>query len=228
MIKAIVFDFDGVITDTEPVHMEAWLGVLEPIGISFDEDEYRANYLGLNDRDFLDVLARIHGHHFDDVEKARLIEEKSAANINMLERHIPLMPGVAEFIEEVKNKYLLAICSGAQKTEIEYILRRLKWADLFNPVIAADLVGKGKPDPEGYIRTFEGLLDRSPDPILPEHVLAIEDSPKGVAAAKAAGLKCAAIKGAFTAEQLSGADFVVGAIGEIDSIHALNNLAQQS
>ncbi|HPM41743.1 MAG TPA: HAD hydrolase-like protein, partial [bacterium] len=67
-IKALVFDFDGVITDTEPVHMEAWLAVFEPMGISFDEEEYRENYLGLNDRDFLDAVSRIHGRHFDDAE----------------------------------------------------------------------------------------------------------------------------------------------------------------
>lgn len=216
VVKAIIFDFDGVITNTEPVHIESWLGVLEELGISFDDDEYNSNYLGFNDRDFLDALGRMHGHFFEEEEKARLTEEKSLATMRMLDRNIPLMPGIAEFVDAVKDKYLLAICSGTQKSEIEYVLRKLKWAGLFNPVISSESVKRGKPDPEGYIRAFEELSERSNDPILSEHVLAIEDSPKGVAAAKAAGLKCAAIRGTFAAEELSKADQVCQTINEIN------------
>ena len=216
MLKAIVFDFDGVITDTEPIHMDAWLGVLEEMGISFDEDEYRSHYLGLNDRDFLDALGRIHHRSFGDAEKSRLIEQKSAAALIMLEHGIPLLPGVREFVESADGKMMFAICSGANRGEIEHILKSLKWHKLFSPIVASDSVKRGKPDPEGYIRAFEGLQSRATELLLPEHVLAIEDSPKGIAAAKAAGLRCLAVGTNFAPEELAHADWIVKTLAEFD------------
>lgn len=216
ILKAIIFDFDGVIADTEPVHMEAWLSVLEPLGISFDDEEYRENYLGRSDYEFLETLGHIHRHHFSTGDKSRFLSEKLSVSLNLLEGGIPLLPGVNEFVEDASKKYLLAICSGAQRGEIEFILKKLKWLHMFNPIIAADSVKRGKPDPEGYIRALEGLIERSDDVILPENVLAIEDSPKGIAAAHAAGLKCLAIADALSKEELSEADWCVGNIAEFN------------
>lgn len=215
-IKAIIFDLDGIITDTEPVHMDAWLGVLESLGIAFDEEEYKRNYVGLNDRDFLNEVGRIHKHHFSDADKANLIEDKIAACVRMLEYDIPLLPGIAEFIRKESEGRLLAICSGANRGEIEFILRKLRWENLFNPVIASDSVGKGKPDPEGYIRAMEGLIDRATDIILPENFLAVEDSPKGIEAAKAAGIKCLAVTNSYPEKELSKADHIVKSLADLD------------
>lgn len=215
MLKALIFDLDGVITDTEPIHMEAWLSVLEPIGISFDEDEYRTHYIGLNDRDFLGALSHIHGHHFDDGEKSRLTEEKMAANLRLLERGIPLLPGVEGFVTSNAKRYMLSICSGAMHREIEFILRRLKWTGLFDPVIPADLVKKGKPDPEGYIRALEGLSKRAKD-FLPEEAIAIEDSPKGIMAAHRAGIRSIAVTNTFSPEELNAADRIVSNLTDLD------------
>lgn len=215
-IKALIFDFDGVITDTEPIHMEAWLSVLEPLGVSFNEEEYRAHYLGLNDRDFLDAVARIHRHHVDDAEKADMIGRKSEATLQMLEHSIPLLPGVREFVDAAAKSCMLAICSGANRGEIEFILRRLKWRDRFNPIIASDSVTRGKPDPEGYIRAIEGLQKRATELLLPEHALAIEDSPKGIAAAKAAGMRCLAVGEGFPRAELAAADRVFATLAEAD------------
>ena len=214
-IKAIIFDFDGVLTDTEPVHMEAWLAVLERFGISFDQEEYDAHYIGLNDRDFLDAVGHIHGHHFENETKAALIEEKSMAALNLLEKDIPVLPGVSDFLEKNSQNHIFAICSGANRGEIEFILKRLKWMNLFSPIIASDSVKKGKPDPEGYIRALEGLVERSNDLILAENVLAIEDSPKGIAAAKSAGLKCLAVKNSFSDEALQEADWIVDSLAAV-------------
>jgi beta-phosphoglucomutase len=216
VFKALIFDFDGIITDTEPIHMEAWQGVLEPLGIWFDEEEYRAHYLGCNDRDFLDAVGRIHSHYFSDADKARLIEQKAVASRNLLEHDIPLLPGVADFVAAAADHYLLAICSGASKGEIEFILHRLKWEKRFDPIVAGESVKRGKPDPEGYIRALEGLQERADEIILPEHCLAVEDSPKGVLAARAAGLRCLAVGNSYPAEELSGANWVVGSLAEVE------------
>lgn len=215
-IKALVFDFDGVITDTEPVHMEAWLAVFEPMGISFDEEEYRENYLGLNDRDFLDAVSRIHGRHFGEAERLDMIGQKSEGALSMLAHDIPLLPGVREFIDEAAKNRMLAICSGANRAEIEFILKSIKRRELFDPIIASDSVTKGKPDPEGYIRALEGLQKRATELLLPEHVLAIEDSPKGIAAARAAGIRCIAVGEAFPPSELSQAERAFKSLAEVD------------
>ena len=214
--KAFIFDFDGIITDTEPTHMEAWQSVLEPQGLEFDEAEFREHYLGLNDRDCLDALCHLHKRHFTDAEKTDLIEQKEVTSVALLEQGIPLIPGVADFIAGAREHFLLAICSGAARGEIEFILKHLKWAGLFKPIIAADSVTHGKPNPEGYIRALEGLTARSDEVLTADQVVAIEDSPRGIAAAKAAGLKCLAVATAFEREELAGADWIVGSLLDLD------------
>ncbi len=214
-LKALVFDFDGIITDTEPVHMEAWQSVLEPLGVSIDEEEFKTQYVGLNDRDFLTAVAKNHQHHFDEGEKHDLIELKSAATIELLQKEIPLLPGVREFIEGAKGSRMMAICSGANRGEIEFILRHLGWTDTFDPIIASESVERGKPDPEGYIRAVEGLNEKSGSVVLAEEALAIEDSPKGIAAAKAAGLKCLAVRNSFSPSDLSEADWIVDSLADV-------------
>jgi HAD superfamily hydrolase (TIGR01509 family) len=214
--KALIFDFDGIITDTEPIHMDAWQGILEQLGITFDEDEYREHYLGRNDSDFLDTVGKIHGHHFSGEDKVRLTEQKGSASLDLLRGEVPLMPGIEDFIASVTGNYPMAICSGAMRSEIEYILHRLGWSKLFNPIVAGEAVKKGKPDPEGYIRAFEGVQELASDMILPENTLAIEDSPKGVTAAKLAGLKCLAVQNSFSADILSEADFIIPTLVDFD------------
>ena len=214
-VRAMIFDFDGIITDTEPVHMDAWQGVLEPLGVFVDEDEFRRDYVGLNDRDFLDAVSKAHRHHFTDIERASLIEAKSVATVAMLEHDIPLLPGVADFIESACEIYPLAICSGANRGEIEFILRHLKWMGRFDPIVASDSVTRGKPDPEGYIRAYEGLTDKFDGALLSKDVIAVEDSPRGIAAAKAAGLRCLAVKNSFDESELKEADLVVASLAEI-------------
>ena len=215
-IKAIIFDFDGIITDTEPVHMDAWQGVLEPLGVFVDEEEFKRDYVGLNDRDFLDAVSKAHRHHFSDIERAELIEAKSTATVAMLEHDIPLIPGVADFIESAGEIYPLAICSGANRGEIEFILRHLKWIGRFDPIVASDSVKRGKPDPEGYIRAYEGLAERIDGALLAKDVLAVEDSPRGIAAAKAAGLRCMAVKNSYGDADLQQADLIVASLAHIE------------
>ena len=214
--KALIFDFDGIITDTEPVHMEGWLSVLEDVGITFSEDEYHARYLGFNDRDFLDAVSHANGCHFTDVQKSSMTEEKHSEVIRLLERNVPLLPGVKDFVEAAAKDHMLAICSGSTRGEIDYILRKLKWNSLFNPIVSAELVKKGKPDPEGYIRTLETLTERASDSLLAEEVLAIEDSPNGIAAANAAGIKCIAITNSCDPKNLSAAYRIFDSLSDVD------------
>ncbi len=216
-IKAIIFDFDGIITDTEPIHFDAWLAVLEPMGITFDDDIYHREYIGLTDNDFLNAVAKNSKIYWDANQKKQLIDDKTQYCLSSLSQKVPLLPGVEEFVKHVNQHYPLAICSGANRSEIEFILHQLKWPSIFNPIIASDSVGKGKPDPEGYIRAFENISQRIEENILPGQVMAIEDSPKGIAAAKAAGLFCVGVSNSYDALYLKQADIVVDTILNIDT-----------
>lgn len=215
--KAIIFDFDGIITDTEPVHMSAWLEVFRPLGISFGKEEYDAHYLGLNDRDFLDAVGRVHNRPFPSEEKNVLISKKLEKSLALLNKGIPLLDGVEDFIELLQKKCLFAICSGANKMEVNFVLKKLGWLDLFDPIVTQDDVQKGKPDPEGYKLVLKRLQERAPSHKLTvDDCLAIEDSPKGIAAAHAADIKCLAISNSYPPDALTEAEWVLASLSEFE------------
>lgn len=215
MFRALIFDFDGVITDTEPVHMKAWLEVFRPLKIKFDKEEYEHFYIGLNDRDFLDAVGKNHGRIFPNDEKNILIEKKLARTLSFLEKNVPLIPGVREFIDRALPEHLLAICSGASRKEILFALEKLGWLKIFDPIVTQEDVANGKPNPEGYNLACKKLSARlGLSQINSKDFLAIEDSPKGIAAAHAAGLKCLAISNSFKVETLKEADWVVSSLSE--------------
>lgn len=216
LLKAIIFDFDGVITDTEPVHMQAWLHVLSTLNISFGNEEYEANYLGLNDRDFLDAVGRIHNRTFCAEEKKSLINKKLKYTIKSLEESIPVLPGVVSFIKENSRKSALAICSGAIKEEVHFVLKKLKLTDFFDPVITQEDVLYGKPNPEGYKLAFTQLQNRLGQILSTNNCIAIEDSPKGIQAARAAGIKCLAVSNSYPSNMLSHADWIVSSVSEFN------------
>ncbi len=215
--KAIIFDFDGIITDTEPVHMQAWLEVFRPMGISFGKEEYDTHYLGLNDRDFLDAVGRIHNRPFPAEEKNILIGKKLEKSLALLSKRIPLLDGVEDFIELLQKKCFFAICSGANKSEVNFVLKKLEWAELFDPIVTQEDVSKGKPDPEGYSLVLKRLQERAPSHNLTvDDCLAIEDSPKGISAAHAAGIKCLAISNSYPPDALNEAEWVLESLSEFE------------
>ncbi len=221
MIRAIIFDWDGIITDTEPVHMKAWLEVLNRMNIDFDEEEFRTCYIGLNDRDFLDAVGDNHHHEFDEREKGILIERKAIESHALLQKHVPLIAGVAEAIPELARKYPLAICSGAQKSEIKFILAKLGWMDVFHPIVTQEDVQRGKPNPEGFLFALKYLQQhRAWDPDLePAECLVVEDSPHGIEAGKAAGMPVVAITNSFSRDDLRRADTVVDSMKEVCTLY---------
>lgn len=199
--------------------MDAWLEVLGKIDIAFGNDEYRRCYIGLNDRDFLDAVGDNHHHEFTDREKGILIERKALASHKRLEAKIPLIEGVSEIIPRLAKNCPLAICSGAMKNEIKFILEKLGWLDIFRPIVTQEDVQKGKPNPEGYLFALHHLQQHySWQPQLQaSECLAVEDSPHGIEAAKAAGMKCIAITNSFTKEDLHNADKVVDSMRDLET-----------
>ena len=200
MLEAIVFDFDGVICNTEPLHGRAFARALAGCSIPLSEKDYLARYAGLNDRAVLQAVFQDAGRTLTDDACESLLHVKNEAYFAMIANGIDRLPGVDRLVPRLARQWPLAICSGARRVEIETILRPAGLFECFQFVVSADEVASSKPDPAGYLETLKQLRR-----ILPESsaadCLAIEDTEHGVAAARAAGLKTLAVCGPRTARR---------------------------
>ena len=205
-LKALIFDFDGVITNTEPIHLSAWRYVLKREGIKLSDDEYKQNYIGMNDRDFVFTIGKNNRRPFSELEFKELFRLKLRRSLYLLKQDIPLIPGVEPFVTSLSKKMPLAICTGSVRQEISFILNNLGWNYTFSAIVTGDDVHEGKPHPQGYLLTLSKLKQYNPS-IKADSCLVIEDSPKGVAAAKAAGIQCLAVTSTFSKKELDEADW---------------------
>lgn len=208
MIQAIVFDFDGVLADSEPLHLLAYQDVLSSLGITFTRDEYYAQYLGFDDAGVFRALGEAHAWGLDESKVAGLIAEKGRVFDALVETTDVLYPGAPQCIEALAAHYPLGIASGALRPEIEAVLRRARLEHHFRFVVASGDTPESKPAPDPYIlaTTLHGLPPRA--------CLAIEDSHWGIASAKAAGLPCVGITTTYPRPHLTLADRVIDSLAE--------------
>jgi len=200
--KALIFDFNGLIVDDEPIHCELFQQVLNDEDIQLTEKDYWESYLGFDDKGLITAVYEREGKKITPKKMGELIHKKNELYFPTLKNKLKFFPGVLDFIRDMKNKYPLAIVSGALFSEIEFVLKEGDILDLFDPIIAADHTKHGKPDPEGYMVAFAKLKKEMPD-LLPESTLALEDSLAGIEAAKRAQLKVAALTHTYSAEKIS-------------------------
>lgn len=214
---AAIFDFDGVIVDTEPLHYSAFLAVLAPHGIAFGWPEYVGTYMGFDDRDAFREAFRARGEILDDGTLARLVSEKSAVFLDTVRGGVRAYPGAVALIDSLHASGLpLAISSGALRSDIAPILERLGIARCFGVVVSADDVPRSKPDPACYALAFERLLRKNPARLsTPGRVLAVEDTPAGIRSAKGAGLRVLAVTNSRGAPELDGADYVAESLADV-------------
>ena len=219
MLRAIIFDFNGVIADDEPLHLEIFRRVLAEEGLAVSDADYYESYLGRDDRGcFAAALADAgrHGAAGDAAYIGRLIARKAdyyegaACGRDLL---FPEVPGLAR---RLAARYPLAIASGALRREIELWLARAGIADCFAAIVAAEDVLACKPDPEGYLRALAALNAVRADAIRPHECLAVEDSVAGVEAARHAGMRVLAVTNSYPAADLRAADWVVPSLAECD------------
>ncbi len=208
MIQAVVFDFDGVLADSEPLHLTASQEVFSSIGVTLTREEYYARYLGYDDETLIRVLARDRGWQPTEEQVAALISEKARVFDAVIERTEVLFPGAAECVERLAREFPLGIASGALRHEIEMILRRARLDRHFRFIVASGDTPNSKPAPDPYARAAQ--LHALP----PGACVAIEDSRWGIESAKTAGLKCVGITHTYPAHELSVADRVVSSLGE--------------
>jgi beta-phosphoglucomutase len=217
MLAAVIFDFDGIIVDTEPIHFKAFQDVLVPRGLGYSWDEYLRRYIGFDDRDAFRETYRSNGRDIGDRELQALILEKGAAFQRAIGAGMEPYPGVVELIRSIAGSLPLALCSGALPSDIHPILRQLDIDSAFDAIVTAADVAASKPDPASYSLAVARLAAVYPGKgIVPGGCIAIEDTPAGIASASGAGLKTLAVTNSYPEEMLDGAVKVVGSLAGID------------
>jgi beta-phosphoglucomutase-like phosphatase (HAD superfamily) len=215
MLKAIIFDFDGVIADTEPLHLKAFQLTLEEDGITLSEEEYNDNYLAYDDKTFFKELLKDRNIEHDGDIVSDYINRKSGHFNNVLRGNILILEGVPDFISKISGKYPLSIGSGALRDEIVEILESVDLKKHFDIIVSADEVVNCKPDPEVYLKVLGQLNESDGAQISADECLVIEDSISGIKAAHSAGMKCLAITNSYSAEDLSKAELVTDSLKSV-------------
>jgi len=202
---ALLFDYNGVIVDDEPLHCEAFRAVLAEEGLALKRDEYYAEYLGLDDRTcFRQALSR-DGRPPVPGDVTRLVARKGERYLALADRSLPLVPGAAEFVRAAARTRRVAIVSGAVRREIALGLERAGIADVVSTIVTSEDVATSKPDPAGFRLALRLLAAREPGPW---RAVVIEDSLPGLAAARAIGAGCLMLATAHEARALAAADRV--------------------
>jgi beta-phosphoglucomutase len=193
MIQAVVFDFDGVIADTEYLHYLAFKDVLEPEGLRWSWEDYTARFMGFDDRDALRAAFKEHGRELRGEELAMYVDRKAAAFAARAEQDVKLYPGVLDLLKHLTKRIPLALCSGALRSDIAPVLRQHELEDVFDVMVTADDVAASKPDPTCYTMAVQLLAQRHNIVLEPSRCVAIEDTPTGIQAALGAGLQVWAV-----------------------------------
>lgn len=217
---AVIFDFDGVIVDTEPLHYKAFQRILEPLGLGYSWEDYVETYMGFDDRDAF-VTAFAHKSMALDRDRlVKLIATKAEIFQDIIRSGLSAYPGVVELIKALHGaKVPLAICSGALHADIEPVIRTLEIDNCFDIIVTADDVAKSKPDPESYRQAFSRLAAARTDTSLStDNTVAIEDTPAGIASARGANLQVVAVTNSYTADHLAKAGLVINSLSQLQPI----------
>lgn len=218
MLRAIIFDFDGVVSDNEPVHLAMFQRLLGEVGIFLSKEEYYSTYLGYDDKGCFAAILAAHGRTVEQPTVADLVARKARAYKDSIRQHLVIFPGVGEFVREAACKYRLAIASGALRHEIEFVLEQAGIRKEFEHITSSEDTQRGKPDPEGFLHALAGL-NRLTQPgqsqLRPGECLVIEDSLPGIQAAHAAGMEVLAVANTHAMEDLHEADAVTRSLEDV-------------
>jgi beta-phosphoglucomutase len=214
-LQAVFFDFDGVIADSEPLHLRAYQAVLQADGIDLHKSDYYARYLGYDDLGLFEALAKDRHISLSDEKIDEWIAAKSSIVEEMLAGDAILFPGAAACVKMFAEQVPLAVASGALEPEIQIVLEHAGLRSYFAAIASASDGVRGKPSPDLYLLAMAKLKHRLPDPFDPAACIAIEDSRWGLEAAQRAGLRCVAVTHTYPAAELGNADLVVAALGDV-------------
>jgi beta-phosphoglucomutase len=223
MLRAVIFDFDGVITDSEILHLRAFNEVLAQYNIEITEEVYYKEYLGFTDRDCFESVAAKNKLGLDSEKIENLIKQKNKIFDELARNEATIFEGVPEFLQMLKdNEIRRAICSGALLVDIAPILGKSQLGPFFEVIVSAEQIEKGKPDPEGFLLALEKLNEGNQDSIAANECVVIEDSHWGLEAGNAAGMHTVGITNTYNPGQLSMAEKIVSGLNEL----TIENLQQ--
>jgi HAD superfamily hydrolase (TIGR01509 family) len=211
-LQGIVFDFDGVIANSEPLHLQAFQQTLGEQGIELSAADYYGRYLGYDDVGMFQVLASDRGIAMTDRHITALVARKGAIMQAMLESGAVLFPGAAEFIRAAAAAVPIAIASGALRHEIQEIMQPAGLVGLFSTIVASGDTPESKPSPAPYLLAFEQLRSSAGRDLDPRRCVAIEDSRWGLVSAGGAGLRLVGVTNSYPAQELPEAELVVSGL----------------
>lgn len=210
-MKAFIFDMDGVLIDSEPLHTRTKLSALRHYGVSFAAERL-SSYVGRSTRELFCEAVTEQG--LSGIDIGEMVDYKHKLYLDILRDDHDLQPieGSKELIESLRAAALpLALASSAGRKVIESVLERFFLTDYFSAVLSGAELPRSKPDPAVYLLAAQRLK------VLPEDCVVLEDSASGVAAAKSAGMYCIAYHNPHSGKQdLGKADRIVEHIAEID------------
>ena len=224
MLGAVIFDFDGVLVDSEQIHHKAFNRVLTKFNYQLSSREYYDRFLGLSDEELLRIVNKERNLSLSNQQFGQLLGEKANLFKEMAATEAGIIEGVPKFLNMLSDGNIpMAICSGALLPEIETILEGAGLRSYFEVIVSAEQVERGKPDPEGFLLALKLLNKRTHKSIKPEDCVVIEDSHWGLDAAKAAGMRTVAITNTYAAEHLKPADKIIEHLNDL-SLPELNSM----
>jgi HAD superfamily hydrolase (TIGR01509 family) len=215
MLRAVIFDFNGIIVDDEPIHFKLFQRVLGEEGITLTEEAYYARYLGFDDRGAFMAGFLDNDRSLTDDKLAELIDRKAAYYQQAIRDHVVIFPGVKSLVHKLAPSVPLAIASGALRREIATILTTAGLLNYFQAIVSAEDVEQGKPEPEIFLKVLAKLNAGASPQIEPADCVVIEDSKEGIRGARRAGMKCLAVTNSHPAMLLGEANAVVKSLEEV-------------
>ena len=218
MSIATLFDFNGVLIDDESVHFAAFRDVVRAVGIDLDEAMYAERYLGFDDAGAFRAMLVDAGRSPTAEDVARLVSAKKPIYMARIATELVVFDGAVDLVRRRAERGPVGIVSGALRHEIEHAISVMKLEEHVGFVVSAEDTTDCKPHPEGYLLGLRALgIDLAAPLPVRQGVVVLEDSLAGVAAAKQAVLRCAAVTSSYPEDRLraAGADVVVTRLGEL-------------
>lgn len=228
MIRALIFDLDGTLAATEPLHLQALTRVLATQRIEISKDDYYRRLIGCNDRECFTLLL---GENHRPVGKEKIEEltaRKSAIYRQLIAGRDLLYPGAADFVRRCAERFPLLVATGTLRDEADMVLGRVGLRELFVDIIGAEDAERGKPAPDLLLAALGrlGFLLRLRPPLAPSECLVIEDAPAGIEAARRAGMRVLAVAHTLSEHDLAAADVVRASLALTDLDEVLRWLSK--
>ena len=223
-MDALISDCDGVIVDSEPIHLAGFEQVLAERGVTLTRQAYYDRYLGFDDHDCFAAVGADNGRTFSQDEIAEMTAAKTRLVQKKMHADLQPMPGFSALVAALDQAGVpMAICSGGLRDEVELAAVTAGVRDVIETLVCAEDVQVGKPDPEGYRLALSELTKLVGRELQARRTVVLEDSPAGIAAAKALGMAVLAVASSYPPEALHQADRVVDSLANVtaDDLEAL-------